>query len=46
MLRAAAATVPPAVDPISDFRGSADYKRDMSAVFTRRVLEQALARAH
>ena len=44
-LRAAAATVPPVVDPISDFRGSAEYKRDMSAVFTRRALEQALSRA-
>ncbi len=30
------------VDPTSDPRGSADYKRDMSAVFTRRALEQVL----
>ena len=43
--RAAAAEVPAAVDPISDFRGSAEYKRDMTAVFTRRALEQAFARA-
>ncbi len=43
--RAAAAEVPALVDPISDFRGSAEYKRDMSAVFTRRALEQAFARA-
>lgn len=43
--RAAAAEVPAVVDPISDFRGSAEYKRDMTAVFTRRALEQALARA-
>ena len=43
--RTAAALVPAAVDPISDFRGSADYKRDMTAVFSRRALEQALARA-
>jgi carbon-monoxide dehydrogenase medium subunit len=31
-----------AVDPISDFRGSAGYKRDMAAVFVRRALEKAL----
>ncbi|HXT54423.1 MAG TPA: hypothetical protein VN826_07965, partial [Candidatus Eisenbacteria bacterium] len=31
-----------AVDPISDFRGSAGYKKDMAAVFVRRALEQAL----
>ncbi|HLN85978.1 MAG TPA: xanthine dehydrogenase family protein subunit M [Candidatus Limnocylindrales bacterium] len=32
-----------AVDPVSDFRGSAAYKKDMSAVFVRRALEKALA---
>jgi carbon-monoxide dehydrogenase medium subunit len=32
-----------AVDPVSDFRGSAGYKRDMAAVFVRRALEKALA---
>jgi aerobic carbon-monoxide dehydrogenase medium subunit len=32
-----------AVDPISDFRGSAGYKKDMAAVFVRRALEQALS---
>jgi carbon-monoxide dehydrogenase medium subunit len=42
LLRAAAATVPPLTDPTSDHRGSANYKRRMSEVFTRRVLEQAL----
>jgi carbon-monoxide dehydrogenase medium subunit len=42
LLRAAAATVPPLTDPVSDFRGSANYKRRMSEVFTRRALEQAL----
>ena len=42
-IRAAAATVPDAVDPLDDFRGSADYKREMSAVFTRRAIVQALA---
>jgi aerobic carbon-monoxide dehydrogenase medium subunit len=31
-----------AVDPISDFRGSAAYKKDMAAVFVRRALEKAL----
>lgn len=41
-IRAAAATVPDAVDPLDDFRGSADYKREMSAVFTRRAIMQAL----
>lgn len=43
LFRAAAATVPPLTDPISDLRGSANYKRRMAEVFTRRVLEQALA---
>ena len=40
---AAAATVPDAVDPLDDFRGSADYKREMAGVFTRRALAQALS---
>lgn len=31
--------------PISDFRASADYRRDLTAVLTRRVLEQAYAQA-
>ena len=42
-IRAAAATVPDAVDPLDDFRGSADYKRKMAGVFTRRALAQALS---
>ena len=42
-LRAAAATVSDAVDPLDDHRGSADYKREMAAVFTRRALEPAAA---
>jgi carbon-monoxide dehydrogenase medium subunit len=42
-IRAAADTVPDAVDPLDDFRGSADYKREMAGVFTRRAIEQALA---
>ena len=32
-----------AVDPVSDFRGSAGYKKDMAAVFVRRALEKAWA---
>lgn len=32
-----------AVDPVSDFRGSAGYKKDMAGVFVRRALEKALA---
>ncbi len=32
-----------AVDPVSDFRGSASYKKDMAAVFVRRALEKALS---
>ncbi len=42
-IRAAAATVPEAVDPLEDFRGSADYKREMAGVFVRRAVTQALA---
>ncbi len=31
------------VEPMDDFRGSANYKRQMAVVFTRRTLERALA---
>lgn len=31
------------VDPLEDFRGSAEYKTDMSEVFARRAVEQAIA---
>ena len=44
-LREAAQQVEGLVDPISDFRGSADYKREMAVVWTRRALEQAIERA-
>src|SRR5581483_3936655 len=44
-LREAAQLIAGQVDPISDFRGSSDYKRDMAVVWTRRALEQALQRA-
>ena len=41
-LREASEAVTDIVDPIDDPRGSAGYKRDMSAIFTRRALEQVL----
>jgi carbon-monoxide dehydrogenase medium subunit len=44
-LREAAQLVAEAVDPIADFRGSSEYKREMAVVWTRRALEQALGRA-
>jgi carbon-monoxide dehydrogenase medium subunit len=40
---AAAEKAKQAVDPVSDFRGSAAYKKDMAGVFVRRALEKALA---
>ena len=40
--REAAAVVKREVDPISDIRGSAEYKRDMAEVFVRRALMQTL----
>ena len=42
-IRACAAAVREAVDPLDDVRGSAGYKRDMAEVFTRRAIHQALA---
>lgn len=39
LIREAAATVREQVDPLTDSRGPADYKRDMAVVFTRRALE-------
>jgi len=42
-IRAAAALVKDAVDPLEDFRGSAEYKTDMAEVFARRAVEQAMA---
>lgn len=41
-LREAAEKAKLAVDPISDFRGSAGYKKEMAGVFVRRALEKAL----
>jgi aerobic carbon-monoxide dehydrogenase medium subunit len=42
LIRRAAELVADTVDPLSDFRGPADYKRDMAVVFTRRALERIL----
>lgn len=42
---AAGAAVTAAATPISDVRGSADYRRAMAAVIARRAIEQALSRA-
>jgi carbon-monoxide dehydrogenase medium subunit len=33
------------VDPLSDIHASAEYRREMAAVFARRALERAIARA-
>ena len=41
--REAAEKAKEAVDPLSDFRGSAGYKKEMAGVFVRRALERALA---
>ena len=45
VLKHAAELVADIVDPISDFRGSAGYMREMAIVFTRRALAQAAAMA-
>jgi carbon-monoxide dehydrogenase medium subunit len=44
-IREAASLVPEAIDPIADFRGSAEYKRKMAVVHVRRALAAAAARA-
>lgn len=41
-LREAAEKAKRIVDPVSDFRGSAAYKKEMAGVFVRRALEAAL----
>ena len=41
-IRDAADAVAALVDPLEDFRGSSEYKRDMAVVFTRRALEKVL----
>ena len=45
LLREAGAVAQQQTDPISDTRGSADYKRAMAGVFVRRALEQAWKQA-
>jgi len=42
VLKDASQAVANILDPTSDPRGSADYKRDMSVVFARRALQQVL----
>jgi carbon-monoxide dehydrogenase medium subunit len=42
---AAAAAAAAGAAPISDVRGSADYRRAMAAVIARRAIEAAVARA-
>jgi aerobic carbon-monoxide dehydrogenase medium subunit len=44
-LRDAAPLVADAIDPIADFRGSAEYKREMAVVQVRRALVEAAAKA-
>lgn len=44
-IAASAEAVAAAATPISDVRGSADYRRAMAAVIARRSIERALARA-
>jgi carbon-monoxide dehydrogenase medium subunit len=43
--REAASLVLNAIDPIADFRGSAEYKRKMAVVHVRRALAEASAKA-
>ena len=43
--REAASLVLDAIDPIADFRGSAEYKRKMAVVHVRRALAEASAKA-
>jgi carbon-monoxide dehydrogenase medium subunit len=45
LARDAGALAQQVTDPISDTRGSSDYKRAMAGVFVRRALEQAWQRA-
>ncbi len=45
LLADAARSAATGVEPLSDLHASAEYRREMAAVFTRRALERALARA-
>jgi len=42
LIQEASETLVEEIDPLSDFRGSAEYKSDMAVVFARRALEQVL----
>jgi CO/xanthine dehydrogenase FAD-binding subunit len=44
-IQAAATLAKAAAKPISDMRGTADYRRQLCAVLTRRAIEEAVARA-
>ena len=44
-IREASSLVLETIDPIADFRGSAEYKRKMAVVHVRRALAEATARA-
>ena len=43
LIRRAAESVEDEVDPLDDFRGSAQYKREMAQVFVRRAIESAVS---
>ena len=45
MIGAVSVAAAAGVDPADDLHGSADYKREMVAVFVRRALRVAAARA-
>jgi CO/xanthine dehydrogenase FAD-binding subunit len=45
IFREAASLVLDAIDPVADFRGSAEYKRKMAIVHVRRALAEAAAKA-
>ena len=45
LLSDAATLVRDAIEPLTDARGSAEYKKDMAVVWTRRALEQVTAQA-
>ncbi len=46
LLAEAARHVAQGVEPLSDLHASAEYRREMAAVYARRALERAVARAH
>jgi carbon-monoxide dehydrogenase medium subunit len=46
LLRTASEAVMNEVEPVGDFRGSAEYRREMAGVLARRALEAAWKRAN